>query len=218
MHVLGTVAGHRDDVASVFPRGLWDSRPSAAHKTRFRLSTRYLMSAKSVRLRDGETVRGLFSRHSNGSTRNEIFSADGKSSQLTIRHALRRRVYVKSFDGQWCTALFPGPNFIVMPLRGDFDRPGITVEQVMQDGRPALRLTRNGASADIQTVLPELNFLAIVRETATYRDRLDEIVVTPQPDSDFEPPLGAVVEEFSSIQLMNEAIRRKGPRQPGGAP
>ena len=199
LHVLRTVAGHRDDVGVSIPEGYGIP---ALGRSQDSVSTQHwvLLSAKSVRLRDGETVRGLFSRHSNGSTRNEIFSADGKSSQVTIRHALRRRVYVKSFDGHMVYGPLPGSKFHRYAVGGDFDRPGITVEQVMQDGRPALRLTRNGASADIQTVLPELNFLAIV-ETATYRDRLDEIVVTPRLTPISSPRLGPLLKSsapFSS--------------------
>lgn len=161
-------------------------------------------SAKFVRVRDGETFTGVYSRHANGSTRLETWTADRSANEILLYNFLRRRIFLKSFDGRWGSA--PLTRMAVPPTRKRFDRPGLTEETVSYEGRQALRLSY---ADQVIVVLPELNFFVAQQETARNRIRHHDITVAPQPDADFEPPVNAIVRSFESRAELGKALRTR---------
>lgn len=130
------------------------------------------------------TRQGTFSRHSNGSTRRVILGQDGQPSVIQITSVAARSILRRDETGTWTTTPLPA---LPRPQTLDsFIRPGVAQEETTFEGKKALRLTRG--TDNYQIVVPELNYFPVEQRSGTRLDRVFEIVLGEQPDSDFVAP------------------------------
>jgi hypothetical protein len=142
------------------------------------------------------TRNGTYSRHSNGSTRRVILGQDGQPSVIQITSVAARSILRRDETGTWTTtplSALPRPQTL-----DAFMRPGVAKEETTFEGKKALRLTR--AADNYQIVVPELNFFPVEQRSGTRLDRVFEIVVGEQPDSDFVAPGRAVLKIESTLR------------------
>jgi hypothetical protein len=141
----------------------------------------------------------------------ETIGPGTRVKEIVLRHSLRHRVYVGDAGGRWGSAELTGRAYFVKSSEQSFrnaDR-----EEVLYEGLRALRLTRrSGLAIEVRVVVPELDYFAAHVESPAQRLRHYDFAIGPQPESAFEPPPGASVEDFKSIEALNRAMRSDSAR------
>lgn len=174
----------------------------------------------SVTVPGEPTVRGVFSRASDGSTRRESWPETEPTKRvISIKDFTQGVQYLRFQDGE--RGIYGWKSFELKEARTPRRyrvNQNLLPHDVIIEGLPTYRQT--GVRGDVRVLAPDLNFFPVITQLiATGRREVYTNIRRVEPSRDlFSPPPGASIEPLSreDSQSIPEAVRllRNGERSP----